>query len=218
MLQDLRFALRTLAGQPSFAVVAVVTLALGIGATSAIFTAVNAVLLRSLPFPDPGELYSLRTEMTDGRVTGGLISPAEVTHLNGMPEAVHRASAAFRYELSVVDQTGTPVKALGYGVTEHFFDVFAIPMALGRGFTPDEHVSGAPDSIVLSHRAWQTLFGGRADILGRSIPVEGGTNTVVGVAPEGFNFPGGADAWFNLKVSRTMTGHVAEAMSAFAMV
>lgn len=207
MLQDLRFALRTLAGQPSFALVAVLTLALGIGATSAIFTAVNAVLLRGLPFPNPTQLYSLRTAMTDGRVTGGQTSVAEFNRLNET-QVVQRAAGAFRYELSVVDETGTPVKALGYGVTEGFFEVFGRPMALGRSFTTEEHAPGGPDGIVLSHRAWQTLFGGKADILGKSIPVEGGTNTVVGVAPEGFNFPGGADAWFNLKFPPTFTGHI----------
>lgn len=208
MLQDLRFTLRTLAGQPSFAVVAILTLALGIGATSAIFTAVNAVLLRSLPFPSPHQLYSLRTEMTDGRVTGGLVSPAEIARLNAAPELVTHASGAFRYELSVVDQSGTPVKAVGYGVVAGFFDVFAVPMALGRGFTAEEHAKGGPPAIVLSHRAWQTLFGGSRDILGTRIPVEGGTNTVVGIAAEGFNFPAGADAWFNLNLPPTMTGHI----------
>ena len=208
MLQDLRFALRTLAGQRSFALIAVGTLALGIGATAAIFTAVNAVLLRGLPFHQPSQLYSLRTEMTDGRATGGQVSLAELTRLNASPDIVRRAAGAFRYELSIVDGAGAPVKALGYGVTEGFFDVFGLPMALGRGFTPEEHTSGGPDSIVLSHRAWQTLFGGRPDILGMSVPVEGGTNTVVGVAPAGFNFPGGADAWFNLKLPPRMTGHI----------
>ena len=208
MFQDLRFALRTLAGQPSFTVVAILTLALGIGATSAIFTAVNAILLRGLPFPQPSQLYSLKTAMTDGRVTGGQVSVAELTRLRETPEFVQHATGAFRYELSVVDETGTPVKALGYGVTSNFFDVFGVPMALGRGFTAEEHADGGPDSIILSHRAWQTLFGGRADILGRSIPVEGGTNTVVGVAPEGFNFPGGSDAWFNLKFPPNFTGHI----------
>ena len=76
MFQDLRFALRALVRQPLFASISVLTLALGIGATGAIFTAVNAVLLRSLPYPEPSELYSLRTAMTDGRVTGGQVSPA----------------------------------------------------------------------------------------------------------------------------------------------
>jgi ABC-type antimicrobial peptide transport system permease subunit len=70
------------------------------------------VLLRELPFPQPGELYSLRTAMTDGRVTGGQVSPAEIARLNQATDVVHRAAGAFRYELSVVDQTGAPVKAL----------------------------------------------------------------------------------------------------------
>lgn len=210
MFQDLRFALRALVRQPLFASISVLTLALGIGATGAIFTAVNAVLLRSLPYPEPSELYSLRTAMTDGRVTGGQVSPAEMARLNETPQFVHRAAGAFRYELSIVDESGAPVKALGYGVTPGFFDVFGVPMALGRGFTSEEHAAGGPSNIVLSHRAWQTLFGGRADILGKAIPVEGGTNTVVGIAPEGFNFPGGSEAWFNLKIPPSMTGHIME--------
>lgn len=208
MLQDLRFTLRSLVAQPSFALIAIATLALGIGATAAIFTAVNAVLLRGLPFHEPGELYSLHTEMTDGRATGGQVSLVELKRLNASPEVVQKASGAFRYELSIVDGAGVPIKALGYGVVEGFFHVFGVPLALGRGFIAEEHVPGGPDAIVLSYRAWQTMFGGRHDVLGTSVRVEGGTNTVVGVAAQGFNFPSGADAWFALKLPPQLTGHI----------
>ena len=90
LLQDLRFALRNLRRTPAFPLAAIATLALGIGATTAIFSTVNAALLRPLPYPDPDDLYALRTTLTDGRVTTGLLAPSEIFRLND-PNAVDRA-------------------------------------------------------------------------------------------------------------------------------
>ena len=199
MLQDVRFALRVLRRQPGFALVAILTLALGIGATTAIFTAVNAVLLTSLPFHDPGDLYRLRTALTDGRPTDGQVSPLAQTRLNELSEIVLHTSGAFRYEASFEDASGNPVQILAQGVLPRFFEVFGRPMALGRSFVAEEQTPGEPPSaVVISHRAWQTLYGGEPEIIGRSVLVEQLSFTIVGVAAEGFNFPGGADIWVAL--------------------
>ena len=199
MLQDVRFALRVLRRQPGFAVVAILTLALGIGATTAIFTAVNAVLLTSLPFRDSGDLYRLRTAFTDGRPTDGQVSALAQTRLNALSEIVLHTSGTFRYEASFEDASGNPVQILAQAVLPRFFEVFGRPMALGRSFVTEEQTPGdPPTAVVLSHRVWQTLYGGEPEIIGRSVLVEQLNFTIVGVAPEGFNFPSGADVWVAL--------------------
>ena len=201
MLQDVRFALRVLRRQPGFAIVAILTLALGIGATTAIFTAVNAVLLTSLPFRDSGDLYRLRTALTDGRPTDGQVSPLAQTRLNALSEIVLHTSGAIRYEASFEDASGNPVQILGQGVLPRFFEVFGRPMALGRSFVADEATQGGQPAVVISHRVWQTLYGAEPEIIGRSVLVEQLSFTIVGVAAEGFNFPGGSDVWVALPIN-----------------
>src|SRR5262245_55899198 len=98
MFQDVRLALRGIRLQPGFSVVAILTLALGVGATAAIFSAVNAVALKDLPFREPKDLYRLKTKLADGRLTAGTVSYAELTRLNKMTDIVESATAALRYE------------------------------------------------------------------------------------------------------------------------
>ncbi len=204
-LNDVRFALRVLRRQPGFAIVAILTLALGIGATTAIFTAVNAVLLTSLPFRDPGDLYRLRTELTDGRPTDGQVSPLALTRLNALSDITLHASGAFRYEASFEDASGNPVQILAQGVMPRFFEGFGRPMALGRSFVAEEETPGVDaTAVVISHRVWQTLYGGEPEIIGRSVLVEQFGFTIVGVAGEGFNFPGGADVWIAVPMNPEM--------------
>lgn len=216
MLQDLRLALRGLRLQPGFSIVAVMTLALGVGATTAIFSAVNAVALKPLPFAQPENLYSLKTEMTDGRITTGAVSPLELTRLAAMKDVVHAAGGSLRYEGSLVDREGNPVRAVMQGVVQGFFPLFGVPMAAGREFTADELNPGGEFAAIMSHRAWRTWFGKDPSIIGRSVTMEGGPVTLVGVAGEGFNFPGGADVWFTIKFPPEGTGHSLD--SAFVRV
>ena len=207
MLQDLRLALRGLRLQPGFSIVAILTLAIGVGATTAIFSAVNAVALKPLPFSQPENLYSLKTEMTDGRITSGAVSPLELTRLAGLKDVVQAAGGALRYEGSLVDREGNPVRAVMQGIVQGFFPLFGVPMAAGRDFTPEELAPGGPFAMIISHRAWRTLFAEDRSIIGRSVTMEGGPVTLVGVAGEGFNFPGGADVWFTIKLAPESTGH-----------
>jgi putative ABC transport system permease protein len=207
MLQDLRLALRGLRLQLGFSIVAVLTLALGVGATTAIFSAVNAVALKPLPFRQPEDLYRFRTEMTDGRITTGAISQLELTRLNEMRDIVESATGALRYEGSLVDKAGNPIRAVMQGVAPRFFTVFGVPMAAGRDFTPEELGPGGPFAAIISHRAWRTWFGEDRSIIGQSVTMEGGPVPLVGVAGEGFNFPGGADVWFTIKFATEGTGH-----------
>src|SRR5919109_3277919 len=134
LLQDLRFALRSFRRSPAFPLAAITTLALGIGATTAIFSTLNAVLLKPLPYPQPENLYNIRTTLTDGRVTTGMLSNGEISRLNGTTTTIVRAAGTQQADLTLLQQDGTPQHIKIYGVTEGFFELFGLPMTLG-GFT-----------------------------------------------------------------------------------
>src|SRR4029079_5185745 len=138
-LQDLRFTLRSLRRAPAFPLAAIATLALGIGATTAIFTAFNAVLLKPLPYPNPQDLYSVRTALTDGRVTTGLVAGSEVFRLNDPNLSIERAAATQPANLTLLHDHGTPQHVKAYAVTEGFFELFGLPMAQG-GFTHEQFI------------------------------------------------------------------------------
>src|SRR3954465_5795116 len=140
VVQDIRVALRSLRRSPGFAFTAIATLALGIGATTAIFTALSAVLLKPLPYPRPAELYSLRTALTDGRVTTGLLSGGEIFRLNDPKLSIERAPGVQSFDGTLLAAAGTPSHGQVHGVAEGFFEVFGLPMAAG-GFKHDD--SGA---------------------------------------------------------------------------
>ncbi|HWW84932.1 MAG TPA: ABC transporter permease, partial [Vicinamibacterales bacterium] len=140
LFQDARFALRSLRKSPAFSCAAIATIALGIGATTAIFSAMNAALLRPLPFSQSEDLFTLRTTITTGRMTSGLVAPVE---LNGLADAngpiVRAAGSVMTYD-TILDETSHPVQISLAGVTEGFFELFNVPMVLGRSFAPEEFI------------------------------------------------------------------------------
>jgi predicted permease len=210
LLGDLRFALRGLRRAPAFSIAAVATLALGIGATTAIFTAVNAALLKPLPYPEADDLYAVRTTLTDGRVTTGLVSSVELRYLKEAKTSIVRAAAStLQQEVTLLRDDGQPMKAALVGVTEGFFELFGLPMTLG-GFTP-EHYAGNDNAlpvVVLSRRAWRDLYNSDPAVIGKSIRfAEFPPTTIVGVAPPDLDLPRGADFYFNLRTNPTDVGH-----------
>jgi putative ABC transport system permease protein len=177
---DLRFGLRILRRSPVFTVVAVGTLALGIGANSAIFSVVNAVLLQPLPFPDTRSLVS---------VWDGGHSLAEFTYLRDRTRTLESVATYFpRYgvSLSGADQ---PMRLTSAQVSAEFFDVLRVYPSRGRFFTKGEDGPGANQVVVISHALWRDRFGSDPDIIGRPIEIDGLSRQVVGVAPAGFTFP-----------------------------
>jgi len=203
-LQDLRFAWHTLRRTPAFPVAAIITLAIGIGATTAIFSTVNAVLLKPLPYPQPRDLYSLRTTLTDGRVTSGLLSPVEVVRLNDPTLSILRVAGLQPNEVTLLRNDGTPLKTTAYRVSEGFFEVFGLPMTLG-GFPPP--APNTPPTVVVSYRMWQDLYGGDVAVVGKPIRFAEITTTVSGVAPREFDTPPGANFWFEIPMDPQGVNH-----------
>ena len=218
LLQDLRFALRSLRRAPAFPLAAIATLALGIGATTAIFSTLNAVLLKPLPYPDAQDLYNIRTTLVDGRVTTGLLSNGELSRLNAPGLAIVRAAGLQPNDLTLLRQDGTPQHVRVYGVSEGFFELFGLPMTLG-GFTHDHFVPpaplppgappgpGVPPLVVISHRVWRDLYSSDPSIVGQPIRFAEVATTIAGVAPKDFDTPHGGDFWFAQRLAPDDINH-----------
>jgi putative ABC transport system permease protein len=206
LFQDVRFALRTLRRTPAFPLAAIGTLAIGITATTAIFSTVNAALLKPLPYPSPGDLYSLRTALTDGRVTTGNLSPVEILRLNDPNLSIVRAAGLQGNDVTLLHNDGTPVKTRAYAVSEGFFDLFGLPMTLG-GFAKEPPANNAPPAVVVSYRMWQDLYGGDPAVVGKAIRFAEITTTVAGVAPRDFDTPHGANFWFQIPLDPQGVNH-----------
>src|SRR5215831_15374841 len=205
MFSPIRGAVRSLVRYPAFVVTASGTLALGIAAAVALFSAVNAALLRPLPYPRSGDIYSVRTFFPSGRFTSGLVAMEELGALRRM-NGVQAAAGVLRVDGAVSD--GSLVRqAVSYGTTERFFELFGLPVALGRPFTPQDHLQGAPRVVILSDALWRSAFGARPDIVGSAVMVAGTPARIVGVAHPSMTAPDGADLWFNLYLPATSIGH-----------
>ncbi len=185
---DLRYALRTLRRMPAFTVVATLTLALGIGATSAIFTLVNGILLRPLPYPNADRLVRLIGSYPEkGLPTWGVSQQQIALYRDRATD--FEAFTAFRGG-SVTIRTDRGAERLSImRVTSEFFKVIGVQPAIGRPFTADEDKPGQNRFVVLSHGVWQTRFGGKPSILGTTIDIDGEPWRIIGVMPQGFAFP-----------------------------
>ena len=187
LLQDVRYALRTLSKSPGFTLVAVLALALGIGANTAIFSVVKAVLLSPLPYPDPERLVWVREthrEIPD--------EPASAPNYNDWRTQANSFEGLAAYADTALTLTGEgvePERVPAAVVSGNFFEVLGAAPALGRGFTAEEEVSGKHRVVVLSHGLWQRRFGASPEALGQTLIIGGNPYTVVGVAPPGFKTP-----------------------------
>jgi putative ABC transport system permease protein len=187
LLKDIRYGVRGLWKRPGFTVVAVLTLALGIGANTAIFSVVNAVLLRPLQFRDPEQLVMI---WEDAAFIGfPRNTPAPANYVDWKNQSRSFADVAATHELTFnLTGAGEPERVAAYGVTANFFPLFGVAPALGRGFTADDDRPGAHKVVVLSQGLWQTRYAADSQILNRDIQLDGEKYTVVGVMPAGFQF------------------------------
>ncbi len=192
VLRDARYGVRQLRKSPAFAVVAIVTLALGIGATSAMFSVINGVLLRPLPFPEPEALVRVNEIVPHyGRFS---VAPATFLDWRAQNTSFERIVAAQSGTASFVGSNGAE-RINNALVSWDFFEMARVYPVLGRAFTAEEDVPGKNNVVVLSHGMWQQRFAADRDIIGRSTTLNGAPATIIGVMPPGFAFPGGAEYW-----------------------
>lgn len=186
--QDIRFAFRVIRKSPGFTAIAVLTLALGIGANSAIFSVVNAVLLRPLAYPDPGQLVLVGEDNEKAGTAGGGMSYPTFTELQAHNNSLSMVAGLAGHALTLTGH-GEPSEASTVVVTPDFFSVFATKPLLGRTFLPEDGKPGAAAVVVLSESMWRSRLGGDANILGSSITLDMRPYTVIGVMPAGFRTP-----------------------------
>jgi putative ABC transport system permease protein len=190
-LRDVSHAWRLLRRQPAFAILATLTLALGIGTTTAVFTVVNGVLLRPLPYRDPGRLVMLYYGH-QGQVSPWF-SPPDVRDYVGPSDAFIEASSVAPITGNLTG-AGDPERLKGARVSGNYFTLLGVPMALGRGFTEGD-AQGDGNQVVLSDGLWRRRFGSRPDIVNSTTTLDGHDVTIVGVAPAPVMFPVAAEFW-----------------------
>src|SRR6266576_5982527 len=192
LLRDIRYGIRGLLKRPGFAAIAVITLALGIGANTAIFSVVNAVLLRPLPFDDPERIvWVWDTQPQLPTAPAALPDFLDWKEQNRSFEHL----AAFQSGYMFVD-AGDGIEDTPVGlVTPELFSVFHVSPVLGRTFTDEETLPGRYRVAVLSHSMWQNRFGSDPNVLGRTIQLSGAAYTIIGVMPAGFSYPDRAELW-----------------------
>jgi predicted permease len=195
-LSELRYALRSLRKSPGFSLVVVATLALGVGANTAIFSLVDGVLLRPLPFEAPERLARLwENDRLRGTTQENFSAPDffDVARDNDVFEDLALFTS---YPLTLTEPSAEPERVRVTAVSRNLLDVLGVAPALGRGFSPEEDVPGAPRVAMLAHGLWMRRFGGEPDVLGRTLDLEGVSREVVGVLPEGLDFPSAATEVF----------------------
>lgn len=202
MWRDLKLALRMLARDRGLSTIVIATTALGIGGSTAVFSVVNAVLIRNLPYANAGRLYVMRAMAQDG--LPGNVTPREFRPIyeTANHPAVETAAIAWSQPSQIVGADRRPYPTVRYGVTDRFFDVFGVRMAMGRGFEPNEPIG----RIVLSQHVWRDAFGSDADIIGKSVAAEGMVLQVVGVAPANFEFPQDPGFWYLMRLGSNFDG------------
>jgi len=193
MLNDFRYALRQLIKSPSFTIVAIITLALGIGACTAIFSVVNTVLLRPLDYPDPDRLLVIR-ETQLPQFPEFSVSPPNFLDWEKQTKSYEHLAAYSGAALNLTGE-GEPQRLVGVKATAHYFDVYGVKPILGRMLLPEEDAAGKNHVVVLGYGFWQRLFGGARDVVGRAVQLNGEPYQIVGVAPSGFGIASKVDVW-----------------------
>ena len=200
--QDVRLAVRGLVRKPMFAFVAIVTLGLGIGASTAVFTLVDGVLLSPLDYAEPNDLLALRHTARGGE--DQLLMSTGLYLLYAEEARTLESVALYTTTAATIMADGQPERVLGQQVTPSFFSTLGVAASTGRTFTRQESVPGGAEVVLLSDGLWRSRFGGDPDVLGRTIDMSGTGRTVVGVMPPGFGYPDpSARFWMPLRIDET---------------
>jgi len=203
MLSSLKIAVRTLLSAPGFAVISIVTLALGVGVNTAIFSIVDSILFRAAPFPDSDRLvqiFDVTAQFNDGR-----FSVQDLDELRQHSPNFSSVTSFTIWQYSLAEPNQPAEKLQSVCASKEFFDTFRVQPMLGRGFTPDEEVPGRNNVAILSYDLWQKRFGGQSNIVGKTIRLSTEPVTVIGVMPASLHFPmlwGRVDLWRPVSLPR----------------
>jgi len=195
LIQDVQFALRTFRKNPGFTAAAVFALALGIGANSAMFSVINGVLLRPLPFPRSDRLMNVWENNPVRNLPRFIAAPANYFDWREQNQAFATMGSYFQSAFNLATTEGEPERYLGANTDQGFFEVLQVSPVLGRTFTHEEEDAGRDGVIVLSYNLWRGRFGGDPKILGQTLTLDGKPRIVIGVMPEGFQYPGQSEMW-----------------------
>ena len=215
LLQDLRYACRTLVKNPGFAALTIMCLALGVGVNSTIFSVVDTVAIRPLPFHDPQELVALHTTHQANGIESGGVSFLDARDWRERTHAFVEIATVTGRSLTLSDGD-EPERLSGATVTWNMFPMIGVQPVLGRQFRLDEDTPGGPRVVMVSHGVWQRRYGGDPNIVGRTITVNGNPHTVVGVMPPKFLFPESAQLWIPQTPIEFATPRSARNLAAFA--
>jgi putative ABC transport system permease protein len=205
--QDIRYGFRQLRRNRGFTTVAVITLALGIGANTAIFSVVNGVLLRPLPYNHPGRLVQVFSTNVTWHADQMAVAGADFPFIERQAHSLAQA-ALFRFSVANLTGRGEPEQLWAIHVAPNFFPVLGVQPTLGRWFLPEEGLPGKEQVVILGHRLWHRGFGSDPGVLGRAITLDDKPYVVVGIMPPGFAFPAKAEAWIPLVLtSKELQGH-----------
>ncbi|HKQ88546.1 MAG TPA: ABC transporter permease [Candidatus Acidoferrales bacterium] len=194
LLQDTRFALRMLRKNPGFTTVAVLTLALGIGANTAIFSVIDATMLNHLPYKDPARLAMIWGTNLQRGVPKTPVSPGDYFDWKRENNVFADMAASYDTEPTLTG-SGSPQMLLGYSFSANYFSILGVAPELGRAFSSEEDSPGGPNVVVLSDSLWRNTFHANPQLLGQSITLDGKPSTVIGVMPRDFDYPTGVQVW-----------------------
>ena len=193
--QDLRYGARVLTKKPGFTVIAVITLALGMGANTAMFTVVNAVLLNPLPYPEPERLIRIYGNMLAVNMVNMSASVPEFTDYRQQTASFEQIAGHDDFSANLTPRDGEPERVEALAVTPEFFSVLSIEPQAGRVFSAEEAQDGRDDVVLISHDLWRRRFAADPAVVGQDVIVNGRNQTVVGIMPEGFAFPQRTELW-----------------------
>jgi putative ABC transport system permease protein len=205
LFQDLRYGARLLLKRPGFTFVAVFTLALGIGANTAIFSVINAVLLRPLPYPEADRIIQLWETAKSRNLKQGTVSAHCFTDWKNQNQSFEQL-AAYRYANFTLTGDDQPESITGLAVSASLFSVLGVKPSIGRDFFAEEDAPGRNRVVILSQGLWQRRFGADKEVLDKAIQLNGESYSVIGVMPQGFQYPDTAEIWVPLGVDLNRVG------------
>ncbi|HEY9226102.1 MAG TPA: ABC transporter permease, partial [Gemmatimonadaceae bacterium] len=199
LLNDLRFALRTLRRSPSFTIAAILALGLGTGSTAGVYSLLRGVVLRPLPYENPDRLVMLWDGNAAKALTHEPISPVTFHDYRGLTTVFQDAAAWWRPQINLTDEGRETIRVNAIEVTENLFSVLGVRPMIGQDFPIHPNLYGQEGLAMISHRLWQSRFNGDRAVVGKVLHLNGFDYTVAGVMPPGFSYPGDTDLWQQLR-------------------